>query len=246
MRALKLAALALLGAISVSAFPSTSRADLVFVQNSDDSSGQVLGINPNNQIVVQDLGGGTLQINVNLAPNWGLVNTGASGNGGSLTFGLTGFGSLLFGAVNPASFAFDHTPPINSNVWHPVGTTPAAGTTSISATAAALSAPGKFSFSSGYGMEYDSAGGSSPFVGLKFTINAAGLTLATFLANLQSSGGSFFFADVINNNLTGANRTGLIDFGLQAVPLPPAALLFGTALVGMGILGRRRRKDKVA
>jgi hypothetical protein len=27
------------------------------------------------------------------------------------------------------------------------------------------------------------------------------------------------------------------------VPLPPAALLFGTALVGLGILGRRGRKD---
>jgi hypothetical protein len=26
------------------------------------------------------------------------------------------------------------------------------------------------------------------------------------------------------------------------VPIPPAALLFGTALVGMGVLGRRRKK----
>jgi hypothetical protein len=33
---------------------------------------------------------------------------------------------------------------------------------------------------------------------------------------------------------------------LALVPLPPAALLFGTALVGMGILGRRRRKGGLA
>jgi hypothetical protein len=32
--------------------------------------------------------------------------------------------------------------------------------------------------------------------------------------------------------------------GTPAVPIPPAALLFGTALVGMGVLGRKRRKSK--
>jgi len=33
---------------------------------------------------------------------------------------------------------------------------------------------------------------------------------------------------------------------VSPVPLPPAALLFGTALVGLGILGRRRRKAGLA
>ena len=33
---------------------------------------------------------------------------------------------------------------------------------------------------------------------------------------------------------------------ISAAPLPPAVLLFGTALVGMGVLARRRRKNAVA
>jgi hypothetical protein len=33
------------------------------------------------------------------------------------------------------------------------------------------------------------------------------------------------------------------DIELSAVPLPPALILFGTALVGMTLLGKRRRKQ---
>ena len=40
---------------------------------------------------------------------------------------------------------------------------------------------------------------------------------------------------------TGIDQFKQFEISLTAVPLPPAALLFGTALVGMGILGRRRR-----
>ena len=36
------------------------------------------------------------------------------------------------------------------------------------------------------------------------------------------------------------------EISTSPVPLPPAVLLFGTALVGMGILGRRRKKAGVA
>ena len=55
----------------------------------------------------------------------------------------------------------------------------------------------------------------------------AGLTLASFLAGTD---GAIFAADVINHNRTvviggvSQNPTGIIDFTLAPVPLPPAAL----------------------
>jgi hypothetical protein len=49
---------------------------------------------------------------------------------------------------------------------------------------------------------------------------------------------TFSFGTALNENTLPGTPSG--------VPLPPAALLFGTALVGMGILGRRRRNNGVA
>jgi len=54
---------------------------------------------------------------------------------------------------------------------------------------------------------------------------------------------------VVNNDDEGYMVDNFSVFGTpgaSAVPLPPAVLLFGTALVGMGLLGRRRKKDGVA
>ena len=43
------------------------------------------------------------------------------------------------------------------------------------------------------------------------------------------------------SNFTANGLSNIVAFG-AAVPLPPALVLFSSALVGMGILGRRRRK----
>jgi len=70
------------------------------------------------------------------------------------------------------------------------------------------------------------------------------LTFTITGALLANSVGDVFAADVIVGGVNGA--TGWIDATLSPspVPIPPAALLFGSALVGLGVLGRSRRKNK--
>lgn len=224
-----------------------------FIQTSDDSTGQNVGTNSGNFVTVTDNGTGTLDISVTLASGWGLVNTGAGGNAGSFAFGLSGISSLDFGAVNPTTF---QDPPPEPPTWFPTGATvPNPVTTVDNVASASLSASGKFVFSSGYGLTYESNGGSNPFVGLDFTITqSGGLTLATFLADLQSStsdsstglctapSSGCFYADAINAN----GNTGLIDFGLgaTATPVPAALPLFAGGLGALGLFGWRKKRTK--
>jgi len=229
----------LAGAIAV---PGTAQADTIatYVQTSDESSPTApVGINPGNTITVTDNGAGTLHIVTNLLNNWNFVSTGASGNAGSFAFGLSSNLNLSFGANTPANWG----PTATNGTWQPTGSAAlAVATDPVAVNAAALSASGKFSFTNGYGLTFNVQGSGSTlnFHTLDFTITGAGLTLASLVSN-QLAGGDpgVFFLDVINNNRTGA-PTGIINFTLAPVPLPPAALLFGTALVGLGFLRRHR------
>jgi hypothetical protein len=85
-------------------------------------------------------------------------------------------------------------------------------------------------------------GGSSPLSGpLSFDITGAGLSV---LSLIQNASGQFFAVDLMSGT---TGNTGAVDASvLSPVPLPPAALLFGTALVGLGVLGRRRRSNAQA
>ena len=85
---------------------------------------------------------------------------------------------------------------------------------------------------------------------LDFHVLASGLTTASFIAGTGSPTGNplFFALDVgIGCTATACANTGFAGAtsGTSPVPLPPAALLFGTALVGMTVLGRRRKQSKI-
>src|ERR1035437_9067764 len=125
--------------VGLVAFTGASHAT-TFGQTSDDSTNQKVGTNAANNVTVTDLGTGYLDITVNLATNWGLVNTGAGGNGGSFVFGLSGISSLTFTPIVPTTFE-DPAP----GTWYPTGSTVAtASSNPVTVSSASFSAPGKF------------------------------------------------------------------------------------------------------
>ena len=69
-----------------------------------------------------------------------------------------------------------------------------------------------------------------------FTLTLMGVTASAFLDGLLA-------VDMCKlSSATACSGTGFINGSLAAVPLPPAALLFGTAMAGLGMLGMRRRR----
>jgi hypothetical protein len=82
----------------------------------------------------------------------------------------------------------------------------------------------------------DTKGSADCGSSLKFDVMTAGMILAS------TGDPNIFFAADIATVVDGATKTGSV--GATVVPLPPAALLFGSALAGIGLLSRRRRKRK--
>ena len=226
-------------AIGGLAYPGVAGA-VTYVQTSDHCSGAAgCGIVAGNTIDVTQAGGLTT-ITVSLAPNWAFVSTGTSGSGGSLTFG---FASPLVGALvtNTSGNGWSSTDGqfsvLNGTVTNP-------STVSTSLLQAPAANGNTFSFTNGMAIDCNSSGGSSQCStpsgpDLSFTINTA-VALAA-----DTTGGFFFWADVINNNRAGG-PTGLIDFSLSQVPLPGALPLFATGLAGLVLLGRRKKKQAAA
>lgn len=192
-------------------------------------------------------GSSTLTQGSTLGPGtYGTVSYTFSGDTVAFTVQLASgyeFISTGFGAV----FAFTTSIPITYN-------TPTFGSGLLDGTTTGTSYPVKMDGAGWFGGGINAAqtGGSSNYGSLlEFTITGAS---AIALINGLSPNGipltDFFAADICvatNGACTGA--TGIVYDGLsinpQSLPLPSAALLFGTALVGMGILGRRRRKGQL-
>ena len=219
MRGLKAASLASAAvACGVMFSPVMSRADTTsFVQTSDHCTGGCL-INTNNTIAISDVGTGTNTV---------------------FTFTIS-----LTGGYFPVSTGFDTSFAFSSTLSDLALSTITGYTTFKSATSVHMDGVGNFQ-PTVYGQTWGGQGGGAHDTHQTLTFTATtgtAITLATFLADLEaSSTGALFALDVIN---TGTGNTGLIDFGsgTPTVPLPGAVWLFGTALVGMGVLGRRRRK----
>lgn len=72
-------------------------------------------------------------------------------------------------------------------------------------------------------------------------LNAAG-TVSLLLGANDSVYFTAFHVAGFNDDL-GVNDFALAGVQVEAIPIPPAAFLFGTALVGMGLLSRRRKKQ---
>ena len=86
-------------------------------------------------------------------------------------------------------------------------------------------------------------------------IGGLGLSLVDTIGNgeantgytydLSGLGGSYLYV-ILKDASTSPDGFDVIGVSVSTVPLPPAILLFGAALGGMGLLGRRRKKLQAA
>ena len=240
VKSITLTAVAL--AFALAALPATSRAD-TYIQTSDHCTGGCNGSLPFtlNTVTVTTTGvANQLLITAQLAGGWNFISSGAGG-GASFGFSLPQT-SLSFAPVNPVAFGGT----ANTPTWQPFPNGAVSNPQTV-AGAATLHMDGITFPTSAYGMTWNNGNGAANQDGsiLSFMITGAGLTLTSFLAGTD---GAIFAADVINHNrmvvINGEpqNPTGIIDFTLSTsvIPLPPAIWMFGSALVGLILLRRRR------
>jgi hypothetical protein len=185
---------------------STAGHATLYVQDSDECTGGC-GINTGNTVNVTG-SGPTLDITAHLATGWSFIQT---GNHQSFDFSLNGIPSVT-GVINTATT----TDAANWAFINSSGTT-------VTGSATPFADDGLTIPPFGYALNHTTSGNNVDGNNLEFTISASGLTQNSFNFLLGGNPAAVFAADVLSPN----GNTGVIDFGLAAVPAP---------LIGHGLL----------
>jgi hypothetical protein len=208
-----------LAGLALEGLPTTSRAATVGFGTYDLTQSNAFGTGSFGTVKISDLGGGNAEVKVDVSPNY-ILDVGATHWAGAFT--------LAGGSVDASSISSPHLTLAPGNSFQ--------------------NSPFKFFTSA---IEADcTKGNCGPTLGATYSfhiLNFAGLKTASDLFN----GLAIVFAlDIYRSGCTGYGCTGVVGAVIgggdhnqdqSPVPLPPALILFGSALVGLAALGRRRR-----
>jgi hypothetical protein len=177
----------------------------------------------------------------------------------TIQFGATQSGKLFTGTTNQTNTAVQFTSNVNletSGIGQASLIGP--GNTNIPAgTNVTFTIPG-FTFQDFIFNPLITGPGTSPGSAIISAVDNSNQTFTLTPNPILGNGQNFFTLTAVGGDtitsvslLLGANTTigSLGQFrvsGVSQVPLPPAALLFGTALGGLGVLGWRRKKKLAA
>jgi hypothetical protein len=163
-------------------------------------------------ITLQDLGGGNVQVTVNLVSDLFFVHTGLSE---TIDFNLNGSPTIAVGSFSSPNFLLAGT---TAGSYHFDGF-------------------GDFQYTIAIKPSFGQGAGSKQPAPLSFIVTAPGLNLASF--HKTTSTGAYFGVDVINTATGATGPIGAVDEPTTQTPEPASLLLVGTGLLALAGLRRR-------